>query len=72
MCFFIAKVAKLAKNLKSFFSKTFRVQVSFQAPTIAKMQKFMNQIKTTKIEFTKHTKKCFFIFGKTFAPETKD
>ena len=48
MCFFIVKVAKLAKNLKSFFSKTFRVQVSFQAPTIAEMQKFMNQIKTKK------------------------
>ena len=48
MCFFIAKVAKLAKNLKSFFSKTFRVQVSFQAPTIAKMQKIYESNQNNK------------------------
>ena len=72
MWYFIAKVAKLAKNLMSFFRKLLESKFSFQAPTTAKMLKFMNQTKTIKIEFIKHTKKCFFIFGKTFAPETKD
>ena len=69
--FFKVKVAKLAKNSKSFFLENFRIVFFFQAPTTATMLKFINQKEINKFEFTKTAKKCSFNFGKTFAPETE-